>query len=392
MHSLKVGMVLYHKKDGIDGAIQEIDKDIIFLKFKKQISGKYTIKFTTRQIGEWIFFKREDIGLSVERIVEMPEYMKYGNPSLIKAKAAIEEEAKRKREQKREEERKRAQEEIARKKKAIKKAEIIEHLNIKYGRHRLFFSDGQEETGSIESITADEMLDPIFGTGELFISDSGESFIKDIIDKRNIRCLVHFTRIDNLRSILDNGLVPVKLQKELNIDSTHNDYQRIDEKLNCTSCSVEFPNYKLFYKFRKSKFPGETWVVIVLDIDLLLSENNESYFCQTNAARVLPSCGSKYRLRQGEAFDEMFCEYATDKQDRKINRSSLQIPDSYTTDPQAEILIGGIIDPKHILCICFENKFDFDIFKRIEGSGLPSEYEYQVIPDLFGPRKDYVHW
>ena len=85
---------------------------------------------------------------------------------------------------------------------------------------------------------------------------------------------MHFTRIDNLNSILKNGLIPVSIQQKMKIPSARNDEQRIDSKLDCTSCSITFPNYKLFYTFREYKFPGSGWVVIVLDKDVLFSPSN----------------------------------------------------------------------------------------------------------------------
>jgi hypothetical protein len=35
-------------------------------------------------MGQWIFFKKEDIDLPVEIIADMPEYKKYGNKAIQK--------------------------------------------------------------------------------------------------------------------------------------------------------------------------------------------------------------------------------------------------------------------------------------------------------------------
>lgn len=42
---------------------------------------------------------------------------------------------------------------------------------------------------------------------------------KEIISRRKIECLMHFTRIENLRSILQNGLIPVSLQQKMKIQA-----------------------------------------------------------------------------------------------------------------------------------------------------------------------------
>ncbi|NSL52777.1 DUF4433 domain-containing protein [Bacillus sp. P2(2020)] len=165
--------------------------------------------------------------------------------------------------------------------------------------------------------------------------------IMEIVTRRKIEYLVHFTRIDNLTSILENGLIPVSMQQKMKIPSVHNDEQRFDSKLDCTSCSISFPNYKLFYTFREYKFPGSSWVVIVLDKDVLFSPLNITYFCQTNAAGVFPRISSAKELCTATAFENMFCNSLTTKENKVIQRASLQINDCITTDPQAEILISA---------------------------------------------------
>ena len=98
----------------------------------------------------------------------------------------------------------------------------------------------------------------------------------------------------------------------------------IDSKLDCTSCSVAFPNYKLFYTFREHKFPGTSWVVIVLDKDVLFSASNISYYCQTNAAGVFPRVSSAKRVMYGKCFENMFCDSLTTKENKLIQRSTFK--------------------------------------------------------------------
>ena len=216
--------------------------------------------------------------------------------------------------------------------------------------------------------------------------------IKEIVKRRKIEYLVHFTRIDNLNSILENGLIPVSMQQKMKIPSVHNDEQRIDSKLDCTSCSISFPNYKLFYTFREYKFPESSWVVIVLDKDVLFSPSNITYFCQTNAAGVFPRISSAKELCTATAFENMFCNSLTTKENKVIQRASLQINDCITTDPQAEILISDVIDKKYIGCICFQKQSDIDEYITKYGKGLLSKYDYQVVPGFFDARKDYMFW
>lgn len=216
--------------------------------------------------------------------------------------------------------------------------------------------------------------------------------IKDIVARRKIEYLVHFTRIDNLNSILKNGLIPVSVQQKMGITSIRNDEQRIDSKLDCTSCSIGFPNYKLFYTFRGSKFPGSSWVVIVLDKDVLFSPSNITYYCQTNAAGVFPRISSAKELCTATAFENMFCDSLTTKEDKVIQRASLKISDDITTDPQAEVLISDAIDKKYIGCICFQKQPDIDEYIKKYGTDLLEKYDYKIVPRFFGARQDYMFW
>lgn len=237
-------------------------------------------------------------------------------------------------------------------------------------------------------------MDDIFHNREtlLNIKKNQESKIREIIKKRNIDYLVHFTKIENLNSILENGLVPVSLQPKNNIKSIHNDEQRIDSQLDCTSCSVEFPNYKLFYTFRDKKFPGTKWIMIVIDTDVLFSPDNISYYCQMNAACIFPRVLSVKELCMGSSLENMFCECITTRENKMVHRNTLQIGDNITTDPQAEILISDIISSRHIASICFQNQSDINEYVRKNGDKLINKFDHQVVSGFFEARKDYSFW
>lgn len=246
----------------------------------------------------------------------------------------------------------------------------------------------------MNKIDFDSLMEEFFPKREtlLKIKRDQENKIREILERRKIEYLVHFTRIDNLRSILQNGLIPVSMHQKMRITSVRNDEQRIDSKLDCTSCSVGFPNYKLFYTFREYKFPGQTWAIIVLDKEVLFSPSNISYYCHTNAAGVFPRVSSVKELCTARAFENMFCESLITKENKLIHRASLEISDHITTDPQAEILISDVIDAGYIGCICFQTQRDVDEYTQRNGKGLLAKFDYQIVPDFFDARKDYMFW
>ena len=218
--------------------------------------------------------------------------------------------------------------------------------------------------------------------------DNG-SKIKQQLEQKGVKHLIHFTRIGNLQSILQNGLVPVSDQHRLKIESERNDEKRLDGQHDCTSCSVEFPNDYLFSAFRKHKYPDTDWVILKLDKDILFSTNNYAYYCYTNAAHVLPKTKNKIDLCTVDAFNYMYNNIVVAK-DRSIERSIQNLNSSMPTDSQAEILIGGIIDKKYIASIIFEDHRHIESYKSTYGSDLLDTYYYEVAPYFFGFRNDLI--
>lgn len=226
----------------------------------------------------------------------------------------------------------------------------------------------------------------------LKIKSEEEIKIREILEQRKINYLFHFTRLDNLSSILQHGLVPISMQYENNLISTHNDENRIDSLFDCTSCSVGFPNYKLFYKFRECKYPGSKWVVIMISSDIIFSPENIVYFCNTNAAGILPKNKTINELCRAISFEKMFCESVINKGNSIVNRNILNICDNFTTDPQAEILISDIIDSSYIKCICFYNQKDLLHYVNNYGDMLLKNFDHKVDGHFFNARNDYMFW
>ncbi|MCL2529459.1 MAG: DarT ssDNA thymidine ADP-ribosyltransferase family protein [Coriobacteriia bacterium] len=162
--------------------------------------------------------------------------------------------------------------------------------------------------------------------------------------RRGVIELIHFTRIENLDSILLYGISPRCVLDSNRVPYMHNDTGRYDGYQDASCLSVSFPNSKLFYTFRKSK--GGTWAVFSLSPDLFLSDSIEKfYFFERNASR-----GDSNRC----SFREMFG-----------NPSS-----KYPEDVQAEILVFGVVDSRFISKVYVETEED----RRALGSiGKPIE-------------------
>lgn len=168
-----------------------------------------------------------------------------------------------------------------------------------------------------------------------------------------------------MESILSHGIVPVDRHEEFGIRALRNDRERLDNKKDCTSFSIEFPNYELFFKYRESDYPNSKWVVIVISIDILFSDMREKYFSYTNAASNFCRKNEYCRKSNSEiGFEKMFQKTDCTNWNREIHRSSLKIPDSWSTNPQAEVLISGIINPQYITSVCFNSQEDLLAYQK----------------------------
>ena len=77
--------------------------------------------------------------------------------------------------------------------------------------------------------------------------------IRQFCTERNITKLVHFTRIENLRRILIEGLLSREQLETRGQKFLFNDSDRVDGHKNGTCLSLNFPNYKMFYSIREEK-------------------------------------------------------------------------------------------------------------------------------------------
>ena len=169
------------------------------------------------------------------------------------------------------------------------------------------------------------------------IEPSVSQEIKAFARHRKVDCLVHFTRIENLPTILEHGLLDTVDLAIKDISAKTNDWHRRDNLPNAICCSISFPNYKLFYRLREEQ-PNSKWVVIRMKPEVLWTK--DCVFCVTNAAnRSVAQLNMEHldNRKTRSAFEEMY----KDKVDQYYRKSML-IPDWYPTDPQAEILV---LDP-----------------------------------------------
>lgn len=194
-----------------------------------------------------------------------------------------------------------------------------------------------------------------------------------ILKERGVGKIVHFTKVDNLESIFEYGIRSVEQLDLLSIDYLNSDLYRLDGKLNGISTSISFPNYKMFYK-KRMESPNTKWAVITIKPKIII-DKLDSEFYASNAANGM------YSLIDAPTSNDdllgMFCEE---------NRDPL-IPNSYTTDPQAEVLINNSIANNYFISV--ETKGNISKVKSLTRN---AHIDYNANSQLFNARKDYKRW
>lgn len=214
----------------------------------------------------------------------------------------------------------------------------------------------------------------------IYYDTKGGSLVKEILKRRNIEYLFHFTRVENLESILINGLVPRENINNEDVVGIVNDGYRHDDCEDANCLSVEFPNYKMFYTLCCNN-PETEWAVLVLDAKLI--KKFDCAFCYANAgSEEIYTIPIEERMG-AEAFEDIFAE-----RDVYPSRKTLAIPEYYPTNPQAEVLVFGTIPIIYIKCVIFKSK---NTLKKYE-SVIPSSIKYTIDKEYFYGRSDNKHW
>jgi hypothetical protein len=194
---------------------------------------------------------------------------------------------------------------------------------------------------------------------------------------RGIKYVVHFTQLNNVPIILQHGLLSRRELSKRGIPHLVNDENRFDEALEAISLSISFPNYRMFYRCREER--ATRWAVLKISADVLWECKCAFYY--TNAANKEFRGTDLDKFQTLEAFEGMFASEIKD-----VARDP-SIPDCWTTDPQAEVLVFEPIPAERVLAVCVETGEDKQTLARLcPGARI------EVCPELFRPRGDWERW
>ena len=203
--------------------------------------------------------------------------------------------------------------------------------------------------------------------------------MKRAVQNRKIRQLVHFTRYENLASILANGLKPRSVLENERATTVYNDAFRMDGRKWANCLSIDHPNYKMFYYLRRNT-TNQHWVVVVFQPSVLWEL--PCLFTVENAATNAMSSMSNGELTGEAAFNSLFADI-----EGKPSRASVGLSSYEPTNPQAEVLVSATIPPSYIIGVATQSA---PLAKLLRESHLG--LNAKLFTSLFDPRRDYGNW
>ncbi len=215
--------------------------------------------------------------------------------------------------------------------------------------------------------------------------------IQRICYEQGISILCHFTRIERLYSILYRGLLNRSLLETLpsSIRPPFTDQNRDDGYKEAICLSISFPNYKMF--FSNTEYTNQhEWIVLLLEARVLWEL--DCAFCHQNAI-YKPVLDIPLEDRKKlEALKRMFWDWDytnLEKSKSKYKRDS-QIPDSYPTHPEAEVLVFDSISAEYIKAVHFYNDTALQTWRK--DNPKADFQELSANKQYFKPRCDYKAW
>jgi len=160
----------------------------------------------------------------------------------------------------------------------------------------------------------------------------GRTSISALARRKGVKKLLHFTRYENLKCILTEGLIRRDELENSGRVSIFNDSLRLDNHTDSISISLTHPNAPLFCKLQR-QHADANWVV--LEIAPSVMWGFKCAFFKNNAA--------DRRMRSLDIVDQMgvraFESMFEDSDSLSLCRTRNALPENQPTDPQAEVLL-----------------------------------------------------
>ncbi len=207
-----------------------------------------------------------------------------------------------------------------------------------------------------------------------------EKIIEELYS-RGIEYFVHFTDVNNLPSILKNGLLTRSLLECNEMEFSYNDEERFDNVKNSISLSISFPNYKMFYPITL-KYPERDYCVLLLNALEVIK-----YDCAFNFTNAANNACRSIPIEERKTYSSFLNMFQCDLNGHI--RSELGLFDFEPTDPQAEILVLEDISANCIELAFFRTQYYYQQYKKIF---MNSSIRCWFDQGYFYPRHDFQSW
>ena len=211
--------------------------------------------------------------------------------------------------------------------------------------------------------------------------------VRSLIAEKEIKYLMHFTRVENLKSILNHGLLPRCDLDQESVQYVATDPSRFDRHKDAINLSVSFPNSSMFFTKRRNM--GGDWVVLMIRPEVMVAE--PCYFYPGNAAS---SCFSPCEDRsRAEDFKKMFSTKVLNNQGEIVKRKYLGLPNCFPTNLQAEVLVFSKVKVSMLMAVNFFDQKSFSNFlMRTNVTELTDAVSFNIEHTLFKNRLDWRTW
>ena len=346
----------------------------VYVEIKFDTRPKQTTFSLSDMLGEKLFFDSETIdGVPVSALIgrakkRMQEKLEEEKQKRQAAEKEKYEEEQRRQAKEKEEEKERRKKEAERQKKEERLRHLLELLEKREKEQRRLKEAEQRERKERQKIY--------------------NYFTKE----RGVEYFVHFTPEENIPSILQHGIIPREDLSAHRIDARCPDQSRSDNHLDYSSFSVSFPNYRVMY----SKRDDMKFVILCIDPRIILDfPISDISYLPTNAAnQSLPKEIEEYI--GFSAAEGIFSETAYNhKTGASCQRSELNIPVEFSTDPQAEVFVRATVEPGYIQkIICQDNSQGLQILDVLCEHGLEEYWREKTFYNeaYFDKRSDYKFW
>lgn len=219
----------------------------------------------------------------------------------------------------------------------------------------------------IELINKELKIDLNIGNNsEELVLDENQKAIKDFLEERGIKYLVHFTDKKNVPSIFKHGILSKNKQKEIGV-WTGRDFNINDNDSYCVSLSITNYNSKFEY-VKMDRGDIKEVVYVYVRAEILYEDNTPRFYSICNAKQADRACELWHFLRNKnrnnndiEKLKEMFgfnVGYSTLNEERNYVRTD-NYSTARTTDLQAEVVFVSKVDPKYIAFCWDANRGNF---------------------------------